>query len=96
MVGLVDRRGAEKRHHDRFHREFERDTEKDADDERPRPTLRAHVTNLAPWRARQLRPHQYENRAQRNDDEIAAEDDENRENSERPESAQACGKHSVR
>ena len=52
VIRLIDRRRAEKRHHHRFHQKFKRNTESDADNDCSRPTLRSHVTDLAPWRAR--------------------------------------------
>src|SRR6202165_1532856 len=88
MVSLVDRRGAEKRHHEPLHLKVEREAENDADDDRPRPTFRPHITDVAPWCARKLRPHQNKNRVDRGDQEVARKDEKDRKNSERPESAQ--------
>ena len=93
MVRLIDRIGAEKRHHDRFQQEFERDAESETDSQGAGPVLGPHVADVAPWRARPSGPHQHQNGADWHNDithvDIAGEDnDENRDNSEGPESAQ--------
>ncbi|MGH9837183.1 MAG: hypothetical protein ACREEM_00185 [Blastocatellia bacterium] len=49
------------------------------------------VADLTPRRARQPDPHQDQNCAQEQGGQIAREDDEHREDAERPESSQACG-----
>src|SRR2546423_4867813 len=90
MIGLIDRRCAEQRHHDRFHQKFEHNAENDADDQRSRPILRSHVTDLAPWRARQPNPQHHQNGAERRN-KRARQNEDDRENSEWPESAQSGG-----
>ena len=91
MIRVIYRVSAEQWHHDCLHHQFEHDPERNADGDAPDPTLGPHVTNLAPGRAREPHPHQRKNGAEGRHQEIAREDNENRENSERPESAQGRG-----
>ena len=88
LVGLVDRIGAEQRHHDRLHDELERDAEGDADGQGAHPAPGPDEAELAPRRVRPPSPHQHQERAERNEQQIAGEDDQDREDPERPESSQ--------
>jgi hypothetical protein len=95
VVRLIDRIGAEQRHDNRLHQDFERAAEHQAEDQAADPALGPDVADLAPRRARPLSPHQHENGAEGRDHEIAGEDDEDREDSERAESAQGRGERIV-
>src|SRR5207245_1529957 len=55
------------------------------------PAPRPHETDLAPRSSRRPRPEQDEDRAQRCEEKIAREDQDDREESQRPEAAQPFG-----
>ena len=88
MVGLINRRRAEQRHHDRLHQELKGAAEKDAGDESARPTPRSHITDLAPRRAGERHPHQHKNGAERKKEKIPGEDNQDREDAEQTKSTQ--------
>jgi hypothetical protein len=60
----------------------------DAAGQTAKPALGSHIADLTPRRMRTPGPHQHQNGAERFDDR-GQNDDENREKSDRPESAQA-------
>jgi hypothetical protein len=91
---VIDRIGAEKWHDDRFERKFEHDTDGNADNNVDKPISGADVSDLAPWRARELNPKQHQHCAERRN-ELARKNDENCEYSERAESAQVRGESVV-
>lgn len=95
VIRRVDGRSAEQRHHDRLHQELEDNAQRDADRQRADPALRPNVADCAPRRARSLHPQQNQDSAEGSNDEVAREDDENRSNSDRSESAQAPGESIV-
>src|SRR5215475_15430140 len=92
MISPVDRRRSKERHNKRFHRELERHAKDDADGDRFRPTTWPHKTEFTPRRVRNFCPNQNEDRAQRRDNKISAENDQDREDPERAEAAQSCRK----
>src|SRR6478752_1496530 len=95
MVDRIDFGGAEKWHDYRLHYELERAPEDEADDQRGYPAPGSHVTDLAPGRMRSPNPKQHQSGAERFQD-GGQDDDENREESKRPKSAQLRGKGIVR
>src|SRR5690349_3172444 len=64
--------------------------ESEADDQVASPAVGAHIADLRPGRARPPRPHQNQNRTEQGHD-LTGGDDENRKDSEWPESAQVRG-----
>ena len=92
MEDLIGRRGAEKWHDDRLHQKFECNAENNPDGQTAEPALRPHVPNLAPRSPRHAHPRQNQNRAERRNDKITGEDNEDRKYSDRSESAQTRGK----
>ena len=95
MVGGIDFGGAQQRHHDRLQEEFKRTTENDADGQTSKPAPWSHVADVAPWRMRSPGPQKHQKAAERFNDR-RQDDDENREKSQRPESAQLRGDRIVR
>ena len=91
MVRLIDRVGAEQRHHDRLHQKFERNAESNADGRCAGPALWPHVADFAPLSARRPDPYNHQHGAEGRNDQVTREDDENRDDSEQPKSAQASG-----
>ena len=90
VVRLIDRIGTQQRHDDGLEHEFEHDT----DEQSRRPSCLssfwAHISDLTPWRVRQLHPRQHQHRTERGHD-LTGGDDEHREYAQRPKSAQAVG-----
>ncbi|PYT22913.1 MAG: hypothetical protein DMG57_33790 [Acidobacteria bacterium] len=94
MVGLINRIGAKKWHDDRFYQKFERDAESQAGGDAAGPALGPYVADFAPGRARQPDPLQHQHGTDRHyhfrhEDIAGKDDDQNRNDSEWPESAQA-------
>src|SRR6185437_727842 len=89
MVRLIDRRGTEQRHDERFHQELEYDAQHEAEGQVLSPALGLDVADLAPRRARPADPPERQQGAQGRNGIIAGEEnDEQREDTEGPESAQ--------
>jgi len=89
MVRLIDRRSTEQRHDDRFHQELECDAEREAEGQVLGPALGLDIADLAPRRARPPDPHKRQQGSDGRNRIIAdEEDDEHREDTEGPESAQ--------
>lgn len=95
MVGGIDFGGAQQRHHDGLHQEFKHAAENDADGEAANPAPWSQIADVAPWRMRSPGPQKHQKAAEwfnrRRQD-----DDQNREKSKRPESAQLPGDGIVR
>ena len=79
----------QQRHHDNLHQELESDAESNTDEQGEGPALGPHEPNLTPGRARPPSPQQHKNGAERHNDQVAREDNENRKDSKRSKSAQA-------
>jgi len=91
MVGGIDGTRAEERHDDDLHQEFKCGAGRDADGNTADPAIRPHVADLAPGRPRPADPNEDQNRAQRYEEYVARQDDENREEPEGSEPAQIRG-----
>ena len=91
VVRRIDGGGAEQRHHDRLHHQFECASEDDAESEAGGPAPRSHEADLQPRSARRPGPEQDQDRAQRCEEKIAREDQDDREESQRSEAAQPFG-----
>ena len=88
MVRRVDRRSAQQRHDDGFHDELEERAEQEADRDAPQPAPGAHEPDGRPRRLGRLHPREHQERAQWREEEVARENDEDREDPDRAEAPQ--------
>src|SRR5438034_112640 len=92
MVRLIDRRGAEERHDDRFHHELERDAASDAEGEASNPAPGLCEADLMPRRPGPSGPREYEQAADWHSDATDGnrpreDDDQHRNDVDRPNAA---------